>query len=171
MPVVNVMRAEPANTAGGDVVLEVVGRGGVVGVTARCGGRRGPDVPAASTIPRVVATATTVTTSVHRRLLRLRASLKRTSGGGGPCASRGLSKTGERTVMSTDRLDHGDELALLVAVMACGTDKGPYLGEEHALLRRAGNGDPVAPAKLEQAFVAKEVQCPKHGVLVDADHR
>ncbi len=42
--------------------------------------------------------------------------------------------------------------------------------DDRSALRRAGNRDAAAAAKLEQAFVTELPECPQHGVGVDAEH-
>jgi hypothetical protein len=66
-------------------------------------------------------------------------------------------------------LDHLDHLVGVITLAACGHEQLLDLSQDSTLWSRSDHGDAPSAAKLEKAFIPKNVQRPQHRVLVDAE--
>lgn len=76
-----------------------------------------------------------------------------------------------RSSRSGQASDDLDQLVGPVALTPGEVHQFPSLDDEGVVLRRAGDGDPPAPAELEETFVPEETERTEHRVGVDAQHR
>jgi len=72
---------------------------------------------------------------------------------------------------STPRLDQGDDFVTPVTLRPGEGEQLVDVRHHRATLRRTDHAHPTAPREVEQSFVAKNVQCSNHSVLIHPEYR
>lgn len=67
-------------------------------------------------------------------------------------------------------LDHSDDLVAPITLTPCEVDELAHLDPHCALLRRTRYPHATTTSEINETFVPKDVEGPKHRVSIDAEH-